>query len=75
VTVTVGRVDGGFYVEDDGPGIESDEREQVFDHGHTTSDGGTGLGLVIVERIAEAHGWSVTVGDGTDGGARFEIRV
>ena len=75
VTVTVGRVDGGFYVEDDGPGIESDEREQVFDHGHTTSDEGTGLGLAIVERIAEAHGWSVTVGDGTDGGARFEIRV
>jgi len=34
----------GFYVADDGPGIPEDEREDVFDHGYTTSEGGTGLG-------------------------------
>jgi len=72
VTVTVGIDDGVLYVEDDGPGIPADRREQVFEYGHST-DGGTGFGLAIVRDIAEAHGWSVRVTDGTDGGARFEF--
>ncbi|AZH24844.1 PAS domain S-box protein [Haloplanus aerogenes] len=65
----------GFAVEDDGPGIPEDEREDVFEHGFTTAEEGTGFGLAIVEQIAEAHGWSVSVTDGRDGGARFEFRV
>ncbi|MFC7078803.1 PAS domain S-box protein [Halorussus caseinilyticus] len=63
----------GFYVEDDGPGIPEDEREKVFEHGHTTADDGSGLGLSIVSSIVDAHGWTVCVCEGTDGGARFEI--
>jgi len=74
VTVTVGRLDGGFYVADDGPGIAS-EGDAVFDPGYTTSDGGAGLGLAIVDRIAAAHGWDLTLTEGADGGARFEVRV
>ncbi|AKU06663.1 receiver/sensor box histidine kinase [Haloferax gibbonsii] len=75
-TVTVGRLDddAGFYVEDDGDGIPESLRERVFEHGYTTDRTGTGFGLAIVENIAEAHGWSVTLTDGTDGGARFEFR-
>lgn len=72
-TVTVGALDDGFYVEDDGPGISPDERERVFETGYSTGKAGTGFGLRIVEQIAAAHGWSVSVTDGTDGGARFEI--
>jgi PAS domain S-box-containing protein len=73
VTVRMGACDGGFFVEDDGPGIPPDEREQVIEYGYSTSDGGTGFGLNIVESIATAHGWDVAVTVGTAGGARFEF--
>ena len=74
VTIRVGQInDHGFYVEDTGPGIPEDAREEVFKPGHTSASGGTGFGLTIVNRIAEAHGWQVAVVDGTDGGARFEF--
>ena len=73
MSVRVGACDGGFYVEDDGPGIPPDDRERVFDHGYSTSSDGTGFGLSIVEEIVQAHGWSVAVAAGDDGGARFEI--
>jgi PAS domain S-box-containing protein len=73
LTVTVGTFDGGFYVEDGGPGIPVDERNRVFEAGYSTAADGTGFGLAIVERVADAHGWSVRVTDSTDGGARFEL--
>ncbi|WP_096391531.1 sensor histidine kinase [Halopenitus persicus] len=73
VTITVGATDDGFYVEDDGPGIPEDERGEVFEAGHTTAADGTGLGLSIVQEIVDAHGWTIGVTEGTDGGARFEI--
>ena len=77
VTVRVGRLDGepGFYVVDDGPGIPPDERESIFEHGYSTDPDGTGLGLAIVDRIASAHGWTVTATGADSGGARFEIRT
>ena len=73
--VRVGLVAGGdgFYVEDDGTGIPTAEREQVFDYGFSTAREGTGFGLAIVQNVAHAHGWDVTVVDGADGGARFEL--
>ena len=71
--VVVGDLSDGFYVEDDGPGIDPDQREQVFESGYTTSETGTGFGLSIVQRIAEAHGWEVAVTQGERGGARFEF--
>jgi len=74
VTVWVGRTgEDGIYVEDDGPGIAPSDRETVFEPGHTSAAGGTGFGLTIVKRIAEAHGWEVTITEGRDGGARFEF--
>ena len=75
VTVVVGPlVDGeGFFVADDGPGIPEADREAIFDVGVTTRDSGTGVGLSIVETVAEAHGWSVAVTESADGGARFEF--
>ena len=44
----------------------------MFVAGYAT-DGGTGFGLAIVERIAEAHGWHVAVGESEAGGVRFEF--
>jgi PAS domain S-box-containing protein len=74
VSVTVGATDdAGFYVEDDGPGIPPESREQVLTAGYSESDFGTGYGLNIVSSIAEAHGWTLAVTAGTDGGARFEF--
>jgi signal transduction histidine kinase len=73
VTVTVGDLDDGFYVEDDGPGIPPDERDDVFETGHTTTEQGTGFGLSIVEQIVEAHDWEIRIAEGTNGGARFEV--
>lgn len=75
VDVKVGALDGytGFYVEDSGPGISAEDREEVFNFGYTTDAQGTGFGLAIVKEIAEAHGWDVEVTDGSSGGARFEF--
>ncbi|WP_136715991.1 PAS domain S-box protein [Halorientalis salina] len=77
VRVRVGRIEStgttGFYVADDGPGIPPSERADVFQHGYSNSENGTGLGLVIVEGIAEAHDWSVSVTESETGGARFEV--
>ncbi|HKL27800.1 MAG TPA: PAS domain-containing sensor histidine kinase [Natrialbaceae archaeon] len=73
VTIRVGPLADGFYVEDDGPGIPEADREDVFRRGYTTAEDGTGFGLNIVASIAEAHGWSVKACEGEEGGARFEI--
>jgi PAS domain S-box-containing protein len=74
LTVRVGTLDDGFYVEDDGVGIRPEGRERLFEVGYSTSQDGTGFGLAIVEQVADAHGWDVSVTEGSDGGARFEIR-
>nr|WP_241432643.1 HAMP domain-containing sensor histidine kinase [Haloarcula californiae] len=73
VIVRVGPLDNGFYVEDDGPGIPDEIKDDVFDHGFTTAEDGSGYGLSIVRTIAGAHGWDSIVTDSTTGGARFEI--
>jgi light-regulated signal transduction histidine kinase (bacteriophytochrome) len=74
VTITVGPLEDGFYVADDGPGIPPGEREVVFEPGYSTGDGGTGLGLAIVERIVAAHDWEMDLTTAERGGVRFEIR-
>jgi len=73
VTVTVGDLDDGFYVADDGPGFDSDERDRAFDSGYSTTEDGTGFGLSIVREIVDAHDWDVRITDGPDGGAQFEV--
>ena len=73
VTVSVGNLPDGFYVEDDGHGIPADRRDEVFEYGVTTTADGTGFGLAIVREIVDAHGWDVRVTESIDGGARFEI--
>ncbi|MEF8915842.1 ATP-binding response regulator [Natronomonas sp.] len=73
VTITVGELDDGFYLADDGEGIPESERDSVFESGYTTARNGTGFGLSIVKKITEAHGWDIDVTESSEGGARFEI--
>ena len=69
LTVRIGCTDDGFFVADDGDGIDDEEKGRVLEPGYSTSPGQTGYGLSIVQEIAAAHGWSVTLEDGPDGGA------
>ena len=73
VTVRVGPLDTGFFIEDDGQGIPDDDKAEVFDHGFTTRDEGHGYGLSVVRTIVNAHGWDVVATDADGGGARFEV--
>ena len=73
VAVRVGVTAGRLYVEDDGDGIDESAREELFEPGFTTAADGTGFGLPIVKRIANAHGWEVGVTESEAGGARFEF--
>jgi signal transduction histidine kinase len=73
VTVTVGNLSDGFFVEDDGRGIPEEDRERSLDYGFSTKPDGTGLGLSIVREVVDNHGWCLTVTDGRTGGARFEV--
>ncbi|MFB6173883.1 MAG: sensor histidine kinase [Halobacteriales archaeon] len=70
IEVTVEDIDGGFAVEDDGPGLPEDVEETLF-RPVDPGDGIEGLGLLIVERVVSGHDWEGTVADGA--GARFEI--
>ncbi len=70
-----------FTVTDDGPGIPEQQRERIFDRFHRTDDardrvaGGAGLGLAIVQAIAEAHGGSVRSVAPAVTGACFELEL
>ncbi|GGB57419.1 histidine kinase [Tistrella bauzanensis] len=66
-----------LLVEDDGPGIPQDRRDRIFERfwrADRRRGDGAGLGLAIVQRIADAHGAGVSVGDGPAGGACFRLR-
>ncbi|WP_336326083.1 PAS domain-containing protein [Halovenus sp. HT40] len=73
LSITVGTIEDGFYVEDDGTGIPAEDRDRIFEEGFSGSPTGNGLGLTIVSEIVDAHGWTTTVTESETGGARFEI--
>jgi signal transduction histidine kinase len=75
LTVRVGTLENGsgFFVSDDGQGIDPADRDRILEPGVSLGENGTGYGLAIVDRVGAAHGWDVSVGESADGGARFEI--
>ncbi|EJN59506.1 PAS domain-containing sensor histidine kinase [Halogranum rubrum] len=77
VTITVRPLTAteGFSVEDDGPGIPGLTTPRELAEYIDRSDDTKGLGLKIVHAIADAHGWTTTIGPGSDGGLRFEFDV
>ncbi|MGE3148549.1 MAG: ATP-binding protein [Pseudorhodoplanes sp.] len=68
-------------VDDDGPGIPPDMRDEVFkpflrlDDARNQDEGGTGLGLAIARDIARSHGGDIVLGDSPLGGLRATVRV
>ncbi|KXA98586.1 hypothetical protein AKJ39_01555 [candidate division MSBL1 archaeon SCGC-AAA259J03] len=63
-------------VEDNGKGIPDGEKEKIFERNYKKSGtSGSGLGLYLVERIAESYGGSVEVKDSELGGARFDVHL
>jgi two-component system OmpR family sensor kinase len=67
-------------VLDEGPGIDPAERERVFERfyrGETSRDGasGTGLGLSVVETLAERWDGSIRLSDRGSGGTAAEVRL
>jgi len=62
-------------VEDDGPGIRSEIREEIFRPFFSTRTRGTGLGLPISRKIVESHGGSLTLDLTPRKGARFVVTL
>ncbi|MGX8012618.1 ATP-binding protein [Mesorhizobium sp. ORM8.1] len=68
-------------IEDDGPGIAPDKREEVFkpflrlDEARNLDASGTGLGLSIARDIARSHGGDINLEDSPLGGLRAVIKV
>ena len=63
-----------LVVEDDGPGLPPDRRDEVLRRGARLDETapGSGLGLSIVDELARAYGGGLTLGDSTLGGLRLE---
>jgi signal transduction histidine kinase len=69
-------------VDDEGPGVPADQREQIFERfargayaGRRGVDGGSGLGLALVAQHVRRHGGAVWVEDRPGGGARFVVEL
>jgi two-component system osmolarity sensor histidine kinase EnvZ len=70
-----------IHVDDDGPGIPSDQREDVFkpffrlDEARNQDEAGTGLGLAIARDIARSHGGDIQLSTSPLGGLRATLRI
>lgn len=62
-------------VADSGPGLSDEVRRRAFEPFFSTKPGGTGLGLAVVYRAAEAHGGQVHVLNCPEGGAAFTLCI
>ena len=68
-------------IDDDGPGIAPDQREEVFrpfvrlDEARTIDEGGSGLGLPIARDIARAHGGDLILSESPLGGLRASVKI
>lgn len=60
-------------VEDTGPGVPAEFREQIFNPFFTSKKDGVGLGLAIVAKIVDDHRGSIRLESSSDSGARFRV--
>ena len=62
-------------VADEGPGVDRDLRDRIFDPYFTTKGTGTGLGLAIVKKLVLQHGGEIQAGERPGGGASFTVAL
>ena len=62
-------------IEDNGPGLSSEDLQKLFIPFYTTKNHGTGLGLPISRRLVEAHGGELTARSRPAGGTRVTVRL
>jgi signal transduction histidine kinase len=60
-------------INDDGPGIDKQDREKIFEPFFTRRSDGTGLGLTVVQQIVTAHHSTITAHSSQQGGASFHL--
>jgi len=77
LTINTSADDGAILigVTDNGPGIEPEIREELFDPYFTTNDSGLGLGLAICQSIIDKHDGNIWCEPGPQEGATFRIRL
>lgn len=63
-----------LVVSDEGPGIERERLERIFERFEKGPEGGSGLGLAIAKSVVERHGGRIAV-ESTPAGSRFTIRL
>ncbi len=76
IRIATGTLDQGevwVAVTDTGPGIRPENRQRLFEPFFTTKSEGMGMGLVICQSIARAHGGRIVAENGFDGGASFTL--
>jgi signal transduction histidine kinase len=66
---------GGFEVRDDGPGIPEELRERIFEPFVSRREGGVGLGLTFVKRVAHDHRGSVLLRSDSGPGTCIQVRL
>lgn len=64
-----------IHVTDNGPGVDSDQADKIFDPFYTSRPDGTGLGLAVVKSVARSHGGDVTLEETSKPGATFVLRI
>ena len=79
ITVSLSKVDNSFatiIIEDEGPGIQEKDFDQLFTKFFTKTSGGTGLGLFISKKLFELHGGSIEVRNRSpDLGLKFIVKI
>lgn len=70
-----------ILVDDDGPGIPEDQREEVFkpffraEHSRNPETGGVGLGMTIARDLVRSHGGEISLADSPLGGLQVRVRL
>jgi two-component system, NtrC family, sensor histidine kinase PilS len=62
-------------VRDHGRGIPAEDLDRIFEPFFSTTEGGTGIGLALVQRIVEEHGGEIQVFSSVGEGTRFVIEL